>query len=60
MLILTRRPGESIMIGDNITILIASIKNGQVKVGIDAPKNVEVHRDEIYEKIQLERKATGK
>lgn len=52
MLILARQPGESLMIGDNITVTILEINGNQVKIGIDAPKNVDVHREEIYERIQ--------
>ena len=54
MLILTRKVGQSIMIGNDVTITVLSNKNGQVRVGIDAPKSVEVHREEIYDKIQSE------
>jgi len=52
MLILTRRVQESIIIGDDIKITICGIDRGQVKLGIDAPKEVEVHREEIYHRIQ--------
>ena len=52
MLVLTRRLGETIMIGDEITIKILAIKGCQIKIGIEAPKNISVHRDEIYQKIQ--------
>lgn len=55
MLILTRSVGEVIKIGDDIDVVIASIQHGQVKVGINAPKEVKVHREEIYERIQKER-----
>jgi carbon storage regulator len=54
MLVLTRKNGESIKIGDDIEITIISAKNDQVKVGIKAPKNVEVYRKEIYEQILAE------
>ncbi|WP_404322648.1 carbon storage regulator CsrA [Cytobacillus firmus] len=54
MLVLTRRLKESIMIGDNIEISILSIEGDQVKLGISAPKNVEIHRKEIYLSIQQE------
>jgi carbon storage regulator len=55
MLILTRRAGETLMIGDEITVCVLSIKGSQVRVGINAPRNVAVHREEIYKRIQLER-----
>jgi carbon storage regulator len=54
MLILTRRVGESLMIGDNITINVLGVKGNQVRLGIDAPKDVPVHREEIFNKIQRE------
>jgi carbon storage regulator len=52
MLILTRKPGESIQIGDNIKITVLDDKHNQVRIEIDAPDDVEIWRDEIYEKIQ--------
>ncbi|OJV62405.1 MAG: carbon storage regulator [Clostridiales bacterium 38-18] len=51
MLILTRKKDESIIINDNIEIQVISIEEGKVKLGINAPKNVEIHRSEVYEKI---------
>ena len=61
MLILTRRIGESLTIGENIKITLLGIKGNQVRIGIDAPKDVEVHREEIYDKIKREtRKANLK
>ncbi|MBF0382465.1 MAG: carbon storage regulator CsrA [Magnetococcales bacterium] len=61
MLILTRRIGESLNIGDEIKITLLGIKGNQVRIGIDAPKHVEVHREEIYDKIKREtRKANTK
>ncbi|HON38445.1 MAG: carbon storage regulator CsrA [Desulfomonilia bacterium] len=54
MLILTRKVGETVAIGDDIQISVVEIKGTQVKLGIRAPKNVEVHREEIYLKIQEE------
>ncbi len=54
MLILTRRVGESIMIGDNVTVTVLGVKGNQVRVGVNAPKEVAVHREEIYEKIRAE------
>ncbi len=55
MLILTRRIGESLIIGDQITITTLNIKGNQVRLGIDAPKNVPVHREEVYLRIQEEK-----
>ncbi|APC19455.1 carbon storage regulator (plasmid) [Pseudomonas frederiksbergensis] len=54
MLILTRRNGEAINIGDDIIIRVLSVDGGQVRIGIDAPQEVPVHRDEVYERIQKE------
>jgi carbon storage regulator len=54
MLILTRRIGETLMIGDEVTIKVLGVKGNQVRLGVNAPKDVSVHREEIYEKIQKE------
>jgi len=54
MLILTRRVSESLMIGDEITITVLGVKGNQVRVGVTAPKEVAVHREEIYERIRAE------
>ncbi len=54
MLILTRRPGEAIMIDDEVKVIITNVKGDQVSIGIEAPREVQVHREEIYHKIQLE------
>lgn len=54
MLILMRRPGEVIMIGDDIKIIIVGVKGAQVNVGVEAPREVPVHREEVYERIKLE------
>ncbi len=54
MLVLTRRPGESIVIGENIVITVIEIKGGQVRIGIDAPREVDVYREEIYEQVRQE------
>ncbi|EMI5489704.1 carbon storage regulator CsrA [Providencia stuartii] len=56
MLTLTRRTRETLMIGDDIIITILGIKGNQVRIGIEAPKDVEVHREEIYLRIQAEKK----
>lgn len=54
MLVLTRRPGESIIVGQDIVITVIEIKGGQVRIGIDAPREVQVHREEIYEQVRQE------
>lgn len=54
MLILTRRVSEALIIGDDITITVLAVKGRQVRLGIEAPKNVSVHREEIYQRIQQE------
>ena len=54
MLILTRRVGETLMIGDNITVTILGQKGNQIRIGVNAPKDIAVHREEIYDKIQTE------
>ena len=52
MLILTRKIGESIMVGDNVTVKVLGVRSGQVKIGVDAPKDLPVHREEIFERLQ--------
>ena len=52
MLILTRRAGEALMIGENVSIKVLGVKGIQVRIGIDAPKDVAVHREEIFDRIQ--------
>jgi carbon storage regulator CsrA len=59
MLILSRRAGETLMIGDEIMFRVLSVKGSQVRVGINAPRSVAVHREEIYKRIQLEQKQLG-
>lgn len=54
MLILSRRIGETLMIGDEITVTVLGVKGNQVRIGVNAPKNVAVHRDEVYQRIQSE------
>ena len=60
MLVLARRINQSIMIGDEIEIVIVDIKGDQVKIGVQAPKNVSVHRTEVYQEIQDENKQAAK
>ena len=59
MLILTRRVGEMLMIGDEVTVTVLGVKGNQVKIGVDAPKEVAVHREEIYQRIHQEVEQTG-
>jgi carbon storage regulator len=54
MLILTRRVGETLMIGDDVTVTVLGVKGNQVRIGVNAPKDVAVHREEIYERIRKE------
>ncbi|SDZ95741.1 carbon storage regulator CsrA [Marinobacterium iners] len=57
MLILTRRVGETLMIGDDVTVTVTvlGVKGNQVRIGVNAPKDVAVHREEIYQRVQLEK-----
>ena len=58
MLILTRRIGETLIIGDDVNITVLGVKGNQVRLGINAPKDVSVHREEIYLRIQQEKQGT--
>ncbi len=60
MLILTRRVGETLMVGDNIAITVMGVKGNQVRIGVNAPKDVAVHREEIYQRIQQGPRKQGK
>ena len=59
MLILTRRVGETVMIGHDVTVTVLGVKGNQVRVGVNAPKSVAVHREEIYERIKREEQGGG-
>lgn len=59
MLILTRRVGETLVVGDDVTVTVLGVKGNQVRLGVNAPKDVSVHREEIYQRIQQEKQGQG-
>ena len=59
MLILTRRVGETLMVGDEVTVTVLGVKGNQVRIGVNAPREVAVHREEIYERIKAEEGQAG-
>ena len=60
MLILTRRVGETVMIGNEVTVTVLGVKGNQVRIGVNAPKDIAVHREEIYERIKREEDHDGR
>jgi len=59
MLILTRRVGETLMVGDEVTVTVLGVKGNQVRIGVNAPKEVAVHREEIYQRIKQEQEGAA-
>ena len=59
MLILTRYTGEALIIGNNVSVTVLGVKGNQVRLGVDAPKDISVHREEIYDRILEEKKAVN-
>ena len=59
MLILTRRPQETVIIGNDVTVTVLGIRGNQVRIGVNAPKNVTVHREEVFERIKAEQRRDG-
>lgn len=59
MLILTRRVGEKLVIGENVIVTVLGVKGNQIRIGIDAPSEIQVHREEIFKRIQQEREEVG-
>lgn len=59
MLILTRRVGEAVVIGEEVTVTVLGVKGNQVRIGVNAPKSVSVHREEIFDRIKNERESAG-
>jgi carbon storage regulator len=59
MLILTRRVGETIMVGDEVTVTVLGVNGNQIRIGIHAPREIAVHRKEVYERIQAESEEVG-
>ena len=59
MLVLTRRIGESLMIGSRVTVTVVAVKGGQIRIGVNAPKSIPVHREELYERIRRAQRRLG-